>query len=85
MARIFSNIVLFRYYLPCNSNGVLIKLTRRGPNEYVQLVEAFRDEAGRPKQRTVASLGRRDQVSTERRRNRRVSACVWVWPLVQAE
>ena len=44
---------------------MFIKLTRRGPNEYVQLVEAFRDEAGRPKQRTVASLGRLDQISTD--------------------
>jgi len=44
---------------------VFIKLTRRGPNEYVQLVEAYRDDAGRPKQRTVASLGRLDQINTE--------------------
>ena len=44
---------------------MFIKLTRRGPNEYVQLVEAFRDPAGRPKQRTVASLGRLDQINTE--------------------
>jgi hypothetical protein len=44
---------------------VFIKLTRRGPNEYVQLVEAYRDDAGRPKQRTVASLGCFDQINTE--------------------
>ena len=44
---------------------MFIKLTRRGPNEYVQLVEAYRDDAGRPKQRTLASLGRVDQISTE--------------------
>ena len=44
---------------------MFIKLTRRGPNEYVQLVEAYRDDAGRPKQRTVASLGRLDQINTE--------------------
>jgi transposase len=44
---------------------VFIKLTRRGPNEYVQLVEAYRDDDGRPKQRTVASLGRLDQINTE--------------------
>jgi len=41
---------------------VFIKLTRSGPNRYVQLVEAFRDAAGRPKQRTVATLGRLDQL-----------------------
>ena len=44
---------------------MFIKLTRRGPNEYVQLVEAYRDDAGRPKQRTVASLGRVDLINTE--------------------
>ena len=33
--------------------------------EYVQLVEAYRDDAGRPKQRTAASLGRLDQINTE--------------------
>ena len=44
---------------------MFIKLTRRGTNEYVQLVEAYRDDNGRPKQRTIASLGRLDQISTE--------------------
>lgn len=45
---------------------MFIKLTRRGPNRYVQLVEAYRDAAtGRPKQRTVATLGRIDQLNTE--------------------
>ncbi len=44
---------------------MFIKLTRSGPNQYVQLVEAFRDDAGRPKQRTVATLGRLDQIGSE--------------------
>jgi len=45
---------------------VFIKLTRRGPNHYVQLVQAYRDAStGKPKQRTVASLGRLDQLNTE--------------------
>jgi len=44
---------------------VFIKLTRRGSNHYVQLVEAYRDAAGKPKQRTVANLGRLDQLNTE--------------------
>ena len=45
---------------------MFIKLTRRGPNRYVQLVEAYRDAStGKPKQRTVASLGRLDQLHTE--------------------
>ena len=42
-----------------------IKVTRRGPNRYVQLVEAYRDPAGKPKQRTLATLGRLDQLNTE--------------------
>ena len=45
---------------------MFIKLTRRGPNRYVQLVEAYSDAStGKPKQRTVASLGRLDQLHTE--------------------
>ena len=44
---------------------MFIKLTRRGPNQYVQLVAAYRDDEGRPKQRTVATLGRIDQLNTE--------------------
>ena len=44
---------------------MFIKLTRRGPNQYVQLVTAYRDDEGRPKQRTVATLGRIDQLNTE--------------------
>lgn len=44
---------------------MFIKLTRRGPNQYVQLVAAYRDDNGRPKQRTVATLGRIDQLNTE--------------------
>jgi hypothetical protein len=41
-------------------NGMFIKLTKSGPRQYLQLVEAFRDDSGRPKQRTVATLGRLD-------------------------
>ena len=39
-----------------------VKVTRSGTRRYVQLVEAFRDASGRAKQRTVASLGRLEQV-----------------------
>jgi transposase len=42
---------------------VFIKVTSSGPRRYVQLVEAYRDDSGRPKQRTVATLGRLDQLS----------------------
>ena len=35
-----------------------IKVTKSGPRRYVQIVESFRDNNGRPKQRTIASLGR---------------------------
>ena len=44
---------------------MFIKVTRRGPNHYVQLVEAYRDPSGKPKQRTLATLGRLDQLNTE--------------------
>ena len=37
------------------------KLTRSGGHTYVQLVESFRDETGRPRQRTVCTLGRLDE------------------------
>ena len=43
---------------------MFIKVTRSGPRRYVQLVEALRDEKGRPRQRTVATLGRLDQLDT---------------------
>jgi len=43
---------------------VFIKVTSSGPRRYVQLVEAFRDDLGRPKQRTVATLGRLDQLNS---------------------
>ena len=37
------------------------KLTRSGGHTYVQLVESFRDETGRPRQRTICTLGRLDE------------------------
>lgn len=42
-----------------------IKLTKSGPRRYVQLVEAYRDDNGKPKQRTLANLGRYEQVVSE--------------------
>jgi hypothetical protein len=39
---------------------VFIKLTRSGGRTYAQLAESFRDEQGRPRQRTLATLGRID-------------------------
>ena len=41
---------------------MFIKLTRSGGRSYAQLVESFRDEQGRPRQRTLATLGRADEV-----------------------
>ena len=38
-----------------------IKLTRSGSRTYAQLVESFRDEHGKPRQRTVATLGSIDE------------------------
>jgi transposase len=42
---------------------MLVKVTKSGPRRYVQLVEAYRDLHGAPKQRTVATLGRLDQLN----------------------
>ena len=39
-----------------------VKVTRSGPRRYVQLVESFRDDEGKVKQRTIATLGRLDQM-----------------------
>ena len=38
------------------------KLTKSGGRTYVQLVESYRDEFSRPRQRTVCTLGRLDEV-----------------------
>lgn len=40
---------------------MFIKLTQSGGRSYAQLVESFRDETGRPRQRTLATLGRIDE------------------------
>ena len=40
---------------------MFIKLTRSGGHSYLQLVESFRNEEGKPRQRTVATLGRLDE------------------------
>ena len=40
---------------------MFIKLTRAGGHSYAQLVESFRDETGKPRQRTVATIGRLDE------------------------
>lgn len=39
-----------------------VKVTRSGPRRYVQLVESFRNEEGKVKQRTLATLGRLDRM-----------------------
>ena len=44
---------------------MFVKVTTSGPRRYVQLVESFRDDAGRVKKRTVATLGRLDQLGGE--------------------
>ena len=40
---------------------MFIKLTRAGGHTYAQLVESFRDDHGKPRQRTIATLGRVDE------------------------
>ncbi len=42
-----------------------VKVTTSGPRRYVQLIESFRDDDGRVKKRTVATLGRADQLNGE--------------------
>ena len=44
---------------------MFVKVTRSGSRQYVQLVESYRDETGRSKQRTLFTLGRLDQLGTE--------------------
>src|SRR5690606_12394282 len=44
---------------------MFVKITRSGSRRYVQLVEAFRDAEGRPRQKTIATLGRLDQLDGE--------------------
>lgn len=34
-----------------------LKLTRSGGHSYLQLVESFRNQEGKPRRRTVATLG----------------------------
>jgi transposase len=40
---------------------MFIKVTRSGGHSYLQLVESYRNEDGKPRQRTVATIGRLDQ------------------------
>ena len=42
---------------------MFLKITRSGPRQYLQLVEAFRDEAGKARHRTLVTLGRLDQLT----------------------
>lgn len=44
---------------------MFVKITTSGARRYIQLVESYRDEAGRVKKRTVATLGRLDQLGGE--------------------
>jgi transposase len=44
---------------------MFVKVTTSGPRRYVQLVQSYRDDAGRVKKRTVATLGRLDQLTGE--------------------
>ena len=42
---------------------MFVKVTKSGPRSYVQLVESYRDEAGKPRQRTIATVGRLDETA----------------------
>jgi hypothetical protein len=41
---------------------MFIKITRSGGQSYLQLVESYRNEDGKPRQRTVATIGRLDEL-----------------------
>ena len=41
---------------------MFVKITSSGSRRYVKLVEAFRDDAGVPRQRVIATLGRIEAV-----------------------
>ena len=41
---------------------MFVKITKSGPRRYVQLVESYRDDDGRVKKRTIATLGRLEQL-----------------------
>ncbi|WP_440995074.1 IS1634 family transposase [Arhodomonas sp. SL1] len=42
-----------------------VRVTKSGPRRYLRLVEGYRDEGGKVKQRVVANLGRLDQISED--------------------
>lgn len=42
---------------------MFVKITKSGPRRYVKLVESYRDEAGKPRQRVIATLGRLEAVT----------------------
>ena len=60
MAISFALCVVIRFAI-CYTFAMFIKLTRSGSHTYAQLVESFRDENGKPRQRTVATIGRVDE------------------------
>ncbi|MCH9671937.1 MAG: IS1634 family transposase [Gammaproteobacteria bacterium] len=41
---------------------MFVKVTKSGPRRYVQLVESYRDDDGRVRKRTIATLGRIEQL-----------------------
>lgn len=41
---------------------MLVKFTKSGPRRYSQQAESYRDENGRVKHRTIASLGRLEKI-----------------------
>lgn len=49
-------------FFGCHVSGMHVKITTSGPRRYVQVVESLRDDDGRIRKRTVATLGRLDQV-----------------------
>ncbi|WP_449406408.1 hypothetical protein, partial [Paracoccus thiocyanatus] len=42
------------------SVGMFVRISKSGERRYLQLVESYRNEAGQPRHRVVANLGRID-------------------------
>ena len=54
-------LMCWQVFLACYTCAMFIKLTRAGGHSYAQLVESFRNEEGKHRQRTVATIGRHDE------------------------
>ena len=57
-----------------------VRVSKSGNRRYLQIVEGYRDEAGRVKQKVIANLGRLDKMG-----EKDLSACLTSAPMGQLE